>query len=204
MRRVLLLGPPGSGKITLAREMARRLKPASGDDAVDLAWIYHGSGLGRSVDETNAFVPFRAPHHTVSEAGLVGGGALGRPGEVSLAHGGCLVLDELPEFSQLSIHALGFALGDQFAGVRARGGLVFRIPARPQLVVACATPCPCGYLGDEGGRRCLCSRESVGRWIDRLALYAERLGIREIVPLRSRTMEQIMSGAPFAEELASW
>lgn len=198
MRRALLLGVPGSGKITRARELTRALTPLTGDARVELAWIYHGARLDQpwlyhDKSQTPApadrpYVPFRAPHHTCSEAAIIGGGAFHRPGEASLAHGGTLLLDELPEFRRGTIDSLAYVLDKGEAQV----SHWCAIPARPQLLLACANPCPCGYLGSD--HPCRCSRRTLAAYASQLTRFTDALRIDEIIPCRPRTIAQLFHG----------
>lgn len=199
MRRVLLVGPPGSGKISAARRMRQELPEQRRliKLGIEQAWIYYGAGLleagsstyrdpsrDRGIEiGTEPFIPFRAPHHTVSEAGLVGGGpSRFRPGEASLAHGGVLLLDELPEFRRSAIERLGMVLaGGDVAVWSTTKGSWFRVPARPRLLVATACACPCGYRGDGTGR-CECDEGKLARWNERLFGMCAALGIDEVIP----------------------
>lgn len=179
MKIVLLLGPVGSGKVSMARRMASELPEPPADVSLEAAWIRLGSGI-TGPGLTGAKTPFRAPHHTVSNAGLIG--SLGRrvyPGEVSLAHGGCLLLDELPEFRRSCIESAGLALK---AGTTVIGDSV--VPSRPALVVACSNLCACGMRG--GPRPCTCKPDSVVRWTYDLVEYCGLLGVTEIIPVRGR------------------
>jgi magnesium chelatase family protein len=185
-RKVLLIGPPGSGKIAHARRMCESLPALEQNDAAIAAWIRHGAGL----PDHGSRPVFRAPHHTVSDAGLVG--LRGRPGEVSLAHGGCLLLDELPEFRRAAIGELGYVLRQGERPMITRLGDHVRLPARPRLLVAAANVCPCGYEGTS--RPCTCSERSRAAYAERLVAYSSMLGIEEIVPLRPVTIESLMSG----------
>lgn len=198
-RRVLLVGPPGSGKIALARRMAAALPAPDHRTAVERAGILDAAyaSSNEPMDE-RMLAAFRAPHHTVSEAGLVGGGGTRvRPGEASLAHGGCLVLDEIAEFRRSAIEALGYALRNGVAR-HIRGGHEVVFPARPALVVACANVCPCGRRGTEGGiarLACTCSPESLARWSARLVEFCDALGITEIVALHYKTTAELLASA---------
>jgi magnesium chelatase family protein len=142
---VLMIGPSGCGKILLARRFPTILPPLTADQSLESSAIWSLTGLLRSNLPRILNCPFRAPHHTISVAGLVGGGSPARPGEVSLAHNGVLFLDELPEFSRLALGALREPLE---CGVvtrhSARGS--WSLPARFQLIAA-MSPCPCGERG---------------------------------------------------------
>lgn len=171
--RILLTANPGTGAV--ARAVARRVAAAL-DGSTPAA--RHGRAVARlaglqgpAVNECEAPAAFRAPHHTISTAGLIGGGALHdmpRPGEVSLAHGGVLLLDEWPEFSRGAQSALLHTLDRGTARFERPGG-TWAYPARPALVIAVRTPCPCGYLGHPD-RACVDSPRSVQRWRERGAL----------------------------------
>lgn len=157
---LLLIGRPGSGKVMAARRLVSILPALDRADAAEVAEIHDAAGL-RYPFLPEVYRPFRAPHHTVSEAGLVAGGIPPRPGEVCLAHSGVLLLDELPEFRRNVLGALAHEL---------RNGAVIRrahevsMPARPVVVVGTANPCPCGY-----GGHCKCSDDQRLRWNERLA-----------------------------------
>jgi magnesium chelatase family protein len=164
---LLMIGPPGVGKTMLARRLPGLLPPLTSAEALEVTAIHSVAGL---LTQTRALFrarPFRAPHHTVSEVGLVGGGGdVPRPGEVTLAHQGVLFLDELAEFRRGALEGLRQPLEDGVVTVsRARTKATF--PARP-LVVAAMNPCACGYLGDGTGR-CGCSPERVRVYRSRLS-----------------------------------
>ncbi|NHK39677.1 YifB family Mg chelatase-like AAA ATPase [Thermus thermophilus] len=161
---LLMVGSPGSGKTMLARRLPFLLPPLSREEALEVTRIH--SAAGKPVRRLVKAPPFRAPHHTVSYAGLIGGGAIPKPGEVSLAHRGVLFLDEFPEFSREALEALRQPLEDGVVTVaRARASLTF--PAR-FLLVAAMNPCPCGWHGDPE-RPCTCTPAAQRRYAARIS-----------------------------------
>ncbi len=163
---LLMIGPPGAGKTMLARRLPGILPPLSFDEAIEATTIHSVAGQLRPGAGLLTERPFRAPHHTISDAALVGGGAVPRPGEVSLAHHGVLFLDEMPEFDRRVLEALRQPIEEGRITVsRALRSVMF--PARFVLVAA-MNPCPCGYHGHQK-RVCRCTPPQIARYRGRLS-----------------------------------
>ncbi|MDQ6673862.1 MAG: YifB family Mg chelatase-like AAA ATPase, partial [Chloroflexota bacterium] len=163
---VLMTGPPGAGKTLLARALPGILPPMTPDETLEVTRIYSVAGVLAPDTPVVRERPFRAPHHTVSYAGLVGGGSSPRPGEISLAHRGVLFLDEMPEFHPRVLEVMRQPIEDGVVSIaRARETLSF--PAKFMLIAA-RNPCPCGYYGDSV-RACVCPESLVTRYQKRLS-----------------------------------
>jgi magnesium chelatase family protein len=163
---VLMVGPPGSGKTLLARSLPAILPPMSNSESLEVTRIYSVAGMLPQDTPLLRQRPFRAPHYTISETGLVGGGTIPRPGEITLSHRGVLFLDEMPEFGHAVLELLRQPLEDKTITVsRAQGSATF--PANFMMVGA-MNPCPCGYYGDPA-RQCTCAPAAIARYQKRLS-----------------------------------
>lgn len=175
---VLLMGPPGSGKTMLAQRLPTILPPLTFEESLEVTKVYSVAGKlpqGQGIMSTR---PFRSPHHTISEVGLVGGGSYPRPGEVSLAHRGVLFLDELPEYRKKALEVLRQPLEDGTVTI-SRAAQTVTFPASCMLVAA-MNPCPCGYATDPN-HHCTCTAQQIAHYrarlsgplLDRIDLHVE-------------------------------
>jgi magnesium chelatase family protein len=163
---IIFIGPPGAGKTMLAKRIPTILPPMSLEEAIETTRIHSVAGL---LDDARGLVgtrPFRSPHHTISDAGLIGGGAVPRPGEVSLGHHGVLFLDELPEFQRNVLEVMRQPLEDGAVTI-ARAATSVTFPARFMLAAA-MNPCPCGFFGDPT-RECHCSPPQIQRYVSKIS-----------------------------------
>ena len=163
---LLLIGSPGGGKTMMARRLAGILPPLDFDEALDCTSVHSVAGTLPAGTALMRQRPFRAPHHTISEVAMVGGGSIPRPGEISLAHNGVLFLDELPEFDRRTLEALRQPLEEGRVTIT-RTARAASFPARFMLIGA-MNPCPCGFRGDRR-RSCQCSDPQVERYTGRIS-----------------------------------
>lgn len=177
---LLMVGPPGSGKTMLAKRVAGILPPLTFEEAIETTRIYSVAGLLPSEQGIITQRPFRAPHHTTSDAGLIGGGHTPRPGDVSLSHNGILFLDELPEFKKNVLEALRQPLEDLKVTI-SRANLRITFPSTFMLITA-MNPCPCGYFSDFQ-HQCICTPNQIQRYRSRLSgPLLDRIDIHVDVP----------------------
>jgi magnesium chelatase family protein len=194
---VLMIGSPGAGKTMMARRLAGILPPLTFDEALEVTSIHSVAGLLAPHGGLVAARPFRAPHHTISDAALVGGGAIPRPGEISLAHHGVLFLDEMPEFGRRVLEVLRQPLEEGCARI-ARAARTAVFPARFMLVAA-MNPCPCGFLGDPV-RACRCTPVQIDRYAGRISgPLRDRLDlVVQVAPVPAQTLSETAASEPTA------
>lgn len=163
---LLMIGPPGSGKSMIAKRIPSIIPLPSLDEFLEILSIQSAAGITLSNENRYFHRPFRSPHHTISDVGLLGGGSIPGPGEISLAHNGVLFMDELPEFKRSALEVLRQPLEDGYVTISRSAGKV-TLPSSFMLVTA-MNPCPCGYLGDKK-RECRCTVPQIQRYRNRLS-----------------------------------
>ncbi|MFK7821580.1 MAG: YifB family Mg chelatase-like AAA ATPase [Planctomycetaceae bacterium] len=195
---ILMIGSPGTGKTLIAQRIGSVLPELSPDESLETTRIYSAVGRLQPGEPLQLLRPFRSPHHTISEAGLVGGGSVPAPGEISLAHNGVLFLDEMPEFARRTLEVMRQPLEDHCVTIsRAMGSVTF--PAQ-LMMVAAMNPCPCGYRGDPK-KNCNCTPVQIERYMGRLSgPLLDRIDIHiEVPPVPFRELKDETVGTSSAQ-----
>jgi magnesium chelatase family protein len=195
---LIMIGPPGSGKTMIAKRIPTILPDMTLDEALETTKIHSIMGLLAEDVPLIATRPYGSPHHTISDAGLIGGGKFPRPGEVSLSHNGVLFLDELPEFRKNVLEVMRQPLEDGYVTI-ARAAASYTYPANFMLVSA-MNPCPCGYFGDPT-RDCRCSPQQIQNYISRISgPLLDRIDLQAEVPaVKYKDLSSDFTGEPSAD-----
>jgi magnesium chelatase family protein len=196
---ILMIGPPGAGKTMLAKRIPTILPPLTFNEAIQTTKIHSVAGVLDSGMGLVGVRPFRAPHHTISDAGLIGGGAVPRPGEVSLAHNGLLFLDELPEFARNVLEVMRQPLEDGSVTI-SRAAMSLTFPSRFMLAAA-MNPCPCGFFNDPS-RDCSCTPPMIQRYVSKISgPLLDRIDIHIDMPAVKYSELRQSSGGESSEQI---
>lgn len=189
---LLMVGSPGSGKSMIAKRIPTIMPELSFDEFMETMSIYSTAGMLMNDDIPSLLRPFRAPHHSISNAGLLGGGSIPVPGEISLAHNGVLFLDELAEFRRTTLDSLRQPMEDGYLTI-SRGSGKIKFPCKT-MIVGAMNPCPCGYFGDKN-HKCKCSLNEISRYRAKISgPMLDRFDIQLHVP--TVTIDEIQSTTP--------